>query len=122
MKSKNIARLFKEKYPLFGAGGNATIINLFSNSLEHMGYFCGHKNPILFRCRISNIILASGSSDNNIKIWGDIEDNSLISTLSRHRDRASALCSVNNGVFVSGSYDNSLIIWCWCKSTPKSSI
>ena len=37
MKSKNIARIFKEKCPLLAAGGN--IINLFSNSLEQMGYF-----------------------------------------------------------------------------------
>ena len=39
IKSKNIARIFKEKCPLFAAGGNEGIINLFSNSLELMGYF-----------------------------------------------------------------------------------
>ena len=32
MKSKNIARIFKEKCPIFAAGGKEAIINLFSNS------------------------------------------------------------------------------------------
>ena len=60
MKSNNIARIFKKKCPLFAAGGNANIINLFSNSLEHMGYFSGHKHWILCLYPISNKILASG--------------------------------------------------------------
>ena len=34
MKSKNIARIFKEKCPIFAAGGEEEIINLFSNSLQ----------------------------------------------------------------------------------------
>ena len=110
MKSKNIARIFKEKCPLFAAGGNANIINLFSNSLEHMGYFSGHKEWILCLSRISRIILASGSWDSNIKIW-NIEDRSIMSTLSGHTKGVTALCSVKEGVLVSGSWDKSLIIW-----------
>ena len=46
MKSKNIAKIFKEKCPIFAAGGgrwNKGIIILFSNSLEQMGYFTGQK-------------------------------------------------------------------------------
>ena len=43
MKSKNIARIFKEKCPIYAAGGAEDIINLFSNSMEHMGYLSGHK-------------------------------------------------------------------------------
>ena len=69
MKSKNIARIFKEKCPIFAAGGDEAIINLFSNSLEHMGYFSGHKDWIRCLCAISNKILASGSLDTTIKIW-----------------------------------------------------
>ena len=118
MKSKNIARIIKEKCPLFTVGGNEEIINLFSNSLEHMGYFSGHKEWIWCLCAISNNILASGSYDKTIKIW-NIEDRSIMSTLSRHTQGVSALCYVKEGVFVSGSLDESLIIW--SKSTPESS-
>ena len=119
IKSKNIVRIFKEKCPLFAAGGDERFINLFSNSLEHMGYFSGHKYLIQCLCPISTQILASGSSDSTIKIW-NIEDRSLISTLSGHTDGVSSLCHVKEGVLVSGSRDESLIIW--SKSTSESSI
>ena len=109
IRSKNIARIFKEKCPLFSAGGNEEIINLFSNSLEQMGHFSGHKYLIWCLCSISNIILASGSRDKTIKIW-NIEDRSIMLTLSGHTRRVSALCSVSEGVLVSGSGDDSLII------------
>ena len=102
---------------LFAAGGEANIINLFSNFLEHMGYFSGHKNWIRCLCPISNKILASGSWDKNIKIW-NIEDRSIMSTLSGHTETVSALCYVKEGVFVSGSLDKSLIIW--SQSRPES--
>ena len=118
MKSKNIARIFKEKCPLFAEGGDEKIINLFSNSLEHMGYFSGHKEGIKCLCPISNRILVSGSKDNTIKIW-NIEDRSIMSTLSGHKGGVYALCYVKEGVLVSGSEDESLIIW--SKSTPESS-
>ena len=119
MKSKNIARIFKEKCPLFATGGWSRIINLFSNSLKQMGYFFGHNEGILCLCRISTQILASRSWDSTIKIW-NIEDRSIILTLSGHEWGVNVLCSVKEGVLASGSYDNSLIIW--SKSRPKSSI
>ena len=118
MKSKNIARIFKEKCPIFAAGGEEKIINLFSNSLEHMGCFSGHTWRIWCLCAISNKILASGSRDKTIKIW-NIEDRSIMSTLSGHTKGVFALCNVKEGVLVSGSEDNSLIIW--SKSKPESS-
>ena len=118
IKSKNIARRFKEKCPIFAAGGLQKIINLFSNSLEHMGYFSGHKYRIWCLCPISNKILASGSEDTTIKIW-NIEERSIMSTLSGHKEGVSALCNVSEGVLVSGSRDKSLIIW--SKPTPESS-
>ena len=131
IKSKNIARIFKEKCPLLAAGGDEGRINLFSNSLEHMGYFCGHKQDIEIYlllghkwCRISCLcalwrnILASGSYEATIKIW-NIEDRSIISTLTLPTKWVSVLYSVREGVFVSGSGDYSLIIW--SKSTPESS-
>ena len=118
MRSKNIARIFKEKCPIFAAGGKQKIINLFSNSLEHMGYFSGHKDLIWCLCPISSIILASGSTDKAIKIW-NIEDRSIMSTLSGHKRGVFVICSVKEGVLVSGSGDKSLIIW--SKSPPESS-
>ena len=121
LKSKYITRnIFKEKKcSLFAAGGGEEIINLFSNSLEQMGYFSGHKDSIWCLCPISNKILASGSGDTTIKIW-NIEDRSIMSILSGHTKRVSVLCYVKEGVLVSGSWDKSLIIW--SKSRPESSI
>ena len=120
LKSKNITRnIFKEKCPIFAAGGGEKIINLISNSLEHMGYFSGHKEWILCLCPISNKILASGSEDTTIKIW-NIKDRSIMSTLSGHTAGVCALCYVKEGVFVSGSDDDTMIIW--SKSTPECSI
>ena len=119
MRSNNIARIFKEKCPLYATGGDEKIINLFSNSLEHMGYFSGHKMSISCLCAMSKNILASGSEDTTIKIW-NIEDRSIISTLTGHTGEVNALCNVKEGVFVSGSLDKSLIIW--SKSTSGSSI
>ena len=119
IKSKNIARIIKEKCPIFAASGYEAIINLFSNSLEHMGYFSGHTWEITCLCPISNKILASGSEDKNIKIW-NIEDRSIMSTLSGHTGRVTALCYVKEGVFVSGSYLHSLIIWSKSKSESST--
>ena len=118
MKSKNIARIFKEKCPIFTAGGEKKI-NLFSNSMEHMGNFSGHKRSIQCLCPISNKILASGSRDWTIKIW-NIKDRSIMSTLSGHKRTVYALCSVKEGVLVSGSGDHSLIIWRTRKSSTYS--
>ena len=110
LKKKNIRGIFKYKCPLFAAGGWDRRIYLFSNSLEHMGTFLGHKRVISSLCAISNKILASGSEDNNIKIW-NIEERVIISTLSGHTDRVSALCHLGGEQLVSGSADSSLIIW-----------
>ena len=111
LKNKYISAIFKYKCPLFAAaGGNKGRIFLFSNSLEHMGTFSGDLYGILSLCAISNKILASGSWDNNIKIW-DIENRDIISTLSGHTGCVTALCRLEGGQLVSGSDDNSLIIW-----------
>ena len=76
-----------------------------------MGSFYGHKGHILCLCTFSNKILASGSEDNNIKIW-DIKERAIICTLSGHHTKSiNNLCYVREGVFVSGSWVDSLIIW-----------
>ena len=113
MKSKNISAIFKYKCPTFALAGLCDVeerIYLFSNSLEEMGSFYGHKGSIWWLCSSSNRILASGSDDHSIKIW-DIEERAIISTLSGHRNTVTTLCYVREGVFVSGSWDKSLIIW-----------
>ena len=109
IKSKNITRIFKEKCAILAAG-EKDIINLFSNSLELMGYFWGSKCRIHCLCTISNIILASGSEGGTIQLW-NCEERSIISTLSTHTETISALCSINIGQLASGSKDKSLIIW-----------
>ena len=113
-KSKNTLDIFKYKCPLFAACGIASEqkgrIYLFSNSLEHMGTFVGHKRGIYSLCAISHKILASGSKDKNIKIW-DIEKRVIMSTLSGHTDVVNNLCYVGKGQLVSGSWDKSLIVW-----------
>ena len=111
LRNRNIPPIFKyKKYPIFAAGGNSERIDLFSNSLEHMGSLFGHNNCIVCLCALPNKILASGSVDKNIKIW-DIKNRTLISTLSKHTDSVTALCYVREEVIVSGSWDKSLIIW-----------
>ena len=110
LKNKNISVIFKYKCPLFAAGGDNKRIYLFSNSLEHLGTFLGHKWEISSLCAISHKILASGSRDTNIKIW-DIEERAIISTLSGHTEWVIVLCHLEGGQLVSGSDDKSLIIW-----------
>ena len=118
LRSHRLPPIFKYKCPLFAAAGHSRRIYIFSNSLEHMGTFSGHKKCIQCLCAISNKILASGSRDNKIKIW-NIENKVIISTLSQKTSIVSALCNINEGVFVSGSGDKSLIIWSLCK-IPES--
>ena len=109
LKNKYISAIFKYKCPLFAAGGENGRINLFSNSLEHMGTFVD-KWGIESLYGISHKILASGSTDKNIKIW-DIDKRAIMSTLSGHTNGVTTLCDVGGGQLVSGSWDESLIIW-----------
>ena len=104
----------RNKYPLFATGGGSHSINIFSNSLEHMGDIYGHKDEINCIAPLSNTTFASGSSDNNIKIWKLkplINIYIYIRGLSQHTAKVCRLCNVKSGVLVSGGDDNCLIIW-----------
>ena len=52
LKNNNLRAIFKHKCVLFA--GN---IELFTNSLEHMGSLCGHKGSIYCLSSLSNRIL-----------------------------------------------------------------
>ena len=110
LKNKNISAICKHKSQSFAAAGEERRIYLFSNSLEPMGTFSGHKKFIECIYPICNKILVSGSYDNNIKIW-DIENRAIISTLLGHRGSVLTLSHVDGKHLVSGSEDKSLIIW-----------
>ena len=118
LKSTNILAIFKYKCALFAATGEKGRIDLFSNSQEEMGSLCWHKEVIYSLSALPHRTLTSGSDDKTIKIW-DIEERSIMSTLSAHSDSVTALCYANEGELVSGSDDKSLIIW--SKSAPESS-
>ena len=111
LKNKNIPRIYKHKCPLIAAAGEGKgRIELFTNSLEHMGSLCTYTSVIWCICPIPTRILAAGSGEKNIKIW-NIEKRSIISILSGHKDCVTALCYVREGQLVSGSGDKSLIVW-----------
>ena len=55
-------------------------------------------------------ILASGSSDNTIKIW-DIKSGTCTNTLTGHNDWVNALAFDSPGILASGSDDHTIKIW-----------
>ena len=97
IKNRKIPPIFKYKHPIFASTGYEGRIHLFSNSLEHMGTLSGHKKCINCLCAMSHKILASGSRNDNIKIW-DIIDRTIISTLYGHTNWVSVLCNIGEDV------------------------
>ena len=101
------------KCGLLAAGGGSNKIDIFSNSLEHMGTLCGHKEGIF--CLSSLLFkrgLASGSKDKTVKVWDLSKKKAIyISTLSGHTKWVTALCQPRSGIIASGSDDQSVIIW-----------
>ena len=119
LKSNNIPRILNSKCASFGGSSDEGRIELFSNSLEHMGSLVEHEGGIYCLCALPNKTLASGSYGMTIKIW-DIENRGIMCTLYGHASWVTALCGVREGVLVSGSKDKSLIIW--SKSGPHTYI
>ena len=109
-KSLKDGELNKRKVPLFGTGGQDKRINLFTNSLEHMGSLNGQEGGILCLNSPSRKTVASGGYDNKIYIW-ELERMSMICVLSGHRSYVRVLCAPREGILVSGSGDQRLIIW-----------
>ena len=57
------------------------------------------------------IYLASGSSDNSVKLWFYASQTTAFKTLTGHTNRVTALCFVSNQILASGSFDLSIKIW-----------
>ena len=76
----------------------------------------GHSNQITCLLELPFNILASGSSDNSIKIWNTL-NGSLIQNLYGHKSRISTLIySSFRNVLISGSFDFDIIAWLYLSS------
>jgi len=71
-----------------------------------------HLNNVNVICVLENGLIAT-TSDNQIKIWKKINNNSLefIQNLIEHTDWVSALISLKNSSLLSGSLDKSIKVW-----------
>ena len=94
---KQIPRAIKGKYELFATGGYSERIDLFSNSLEHMGYFRGHIGYIYCLARVSNSQLASGSKDKRIKNMGFKIQINYLHIIYSHRHSISNFATYSRG-------------------------
>jgi len=66
--------------------------------------------PILNIVHTRDNRLATGSSDETIKIW-NIETGTCIQTLDGHTGRVYSLCELSDGCLLSGSADKTIKIW-----------
>jgi WD40 repeat protein len=69
----------------------------------------GHVDNVLALVALPNGQLASGSGDNNIKIW-DVATGVEVRTLEGHADNVVALVVLSNGQLASGTDDNGIKI------------
>ena len=83
----------------------------------------GHKSNVNGLKRISNDIIASGSSDATIKLW-NITDGTLIRTLTNHTDSIfQSLDLINDGqTLLSASYDGTIRFWDWKTGQEEAGI
>ena len=58
----------------------------------------------------STYLLASGSSDNSVKIW-DTNSGNQLKSLTGHSDQVLAVAIDSNNMLASGSYDKSVKLW-----------
>ena len=78
----------------------------------------GHTNAITALAPMSgsNVLFASGSADNTVKVWevsggGQNGNVSLLHTFVGHSNWISTLLDLGNGLLASGSWDNTVKVW-----------
>lgn len=99
------------KYGLFTGSDDNFVYFASLEKLEIKSFSPAHEKPVYsLALDPTNNFLASGSSDNKIKIW-KTESRFCISTLSGHKDAVNALLFITCTKLVSASSDKSIKIW-----------
>ena len=70
----------------------------------------GHSSRVFYLTLLPNGLIASGSTDNTIKIW-DITKAYPLYTLKGHTDSIRALIVINNEYLASSSQDMTIKLW-----------
>jgi WD40 repeat protein len=75
----------------------------------------GHTNAItaLTPMSGSNVLFASGSADNAVKVWRVSQNGnvSLLQTFVGHSNWISTILDLGNGLLASGSWDSTVKVW-----------
>ena len=105
-----IAIVTERNYLIVGSWTEIKIWDINSTNCILMKTYNEHSNYIRFLTVSSNGLLASGASDNKIKIWNISQSNSSM-TLSGHASGIYSLVFITNDTLASGSQDSTIKIW-----------
>jgi WD40 repeat protein len=88
-------------------------VRIWSKHSIYIEKVSAHSDLINTICYLQNGLIATGSFDNEIKIWKQDNSNSLelITTLTEHVGAIYSLTELNNGILISGSTDCTARIW-----------